>query len=202
MNLCAVFSFAFLGYLVGSILFARVVSYFYKVDISKLGSGNPGATNVVRTIGKCAGILAFIGDFSKSFVLVMLILRMRPLDTISDADLGIAALLGVVLGHHFPIFFKFKGGKGVAVTMGGIAALMPGTAIIGILLWCVIFHATGFVSAASLFFALSLPITSFAFGYNMHSVVLAIAMAVIIFWCHRGNIRRLWAGSEYRFGKQ
>jgi glycerol-3-phosphate acyltransferase PlsY len=86
--------------------------------------------------------------------------------------------------------------------MGGVSALIPGTAMAGILLWFVIFHATGFVSVASLFFAMSLPLTSFAFGYDMHSVALAIGMALVIFWRHRSNIGRLWNGSEHRFERK
>jgi glycerol-3-phosphate acyltransferase PlsY len=84
--------------------------------------------------------------------------------------------------------------------MGGILALMPSTAVIGIIMWCLIFQATGFVSLASLFFAISLPITSFAFGYSTHGVVLTLFLCATIFFCHRKNIRRLCNGSEYRFG--
>ncbi|MDR0715676.1 MAG: glycerol-3-phosphate 1-O-acyltransferase PlsY [Puniceicoccales bacterium] len=202
MNWCVILFFAFVGYLIGSVLFARVVSHFYGIDIGNVGSGNPGATNVVRSAGKFAGTLTFLGDFFKSFATVMLALKPRSMGDVSSVDLGISAMLGVVLGHNFSIFFKFKGGKGVSATMGGISALMPGTAIVGILLWGIIFHATRFVSAASLFFAISLPITSFAFGYNGHCVTLAIIMATVIFWCHRSNIKKLWNGSEYRFERK
>jgi glycerol-3-phosphate acyltransferase PlsY len=202
MSLCVKLFFAFAGYLIGSVSFARVVARFWGVDISKIGSGNPGATNVVRAVGKGAGILAFLGDFFKAFAPVALSMKLGPVGGVSGTDLGILAMLGVLLGHSFPVFFKFKGGKGVSAAMGGVAALMPGTAIAGVLLWCVIFHATGFVSAASLFFAISLPLTSFAFGYDMHSVALATSMGVIIFWRHRSNIWRLWNGSEYRFDRK
>ncbi|MDR2720885.1 MAG: glycerol-3-phosphate 1-O-acyltransferase PlsY [Puniceicoccales bacterium] len=196
------FLFVFVGYLIGSVSFARVVAYFFKVDISKVGSGNPGATNVVRTLGKCAGILVFLGDFFKAFTLVVVSVWLGPIGAISGTDLGIFAMLGVILGHSFPIFFKFKGGKGVSTAMGGVSALTPGTAVIGILLWFVIFHATGFVSVASLFFAMSLPVTSFAFGYDMHSVALVTVMSLVIFLRHRSNIVRLWNGSEHRFEKK
>jgi glycerol-3-phosphate acyltransferase PlsY len=202
MSLCIKLFFAFAGYLIGSVSFARVVAHFFGIDISVVGSRNPGATNVVRSVGKQAGILAFLGDFFKAFILVALSIRLGPIGSVSGVDLGIIAMLGVFLGHNFPVFFKFKGGKGVSAAMGGVLALMPGAAIAGVLLWCVIFHATGFVSVASLFFAMSLPITSFAFGYDMHSVALATSMGVIIFWSHRSNIWRLWNGSEYRFDKK
>jgi len=152
MNLNVILVFALVGYLIGSVLFARMVSYFCEIDISKVGSGNSGATNVVRTIGKTAGILAFLGDFFKSFAAVALVLRLQPLGGVSRACLAIVMMLGFVFWRNFLIFFKFKGGKGVSVTIGGMSALMPGTAIVGRLLWLVIFRATGFVSAASLFF--------------------------------------------------
>jgi glycerol-3-phosphate acyltransferase PlsY len=110
-----------------------------------------------------------------------------PIGSVSATDLGI---------------FKFKEGKGVSAAMGGVSALIPGQVGTGILLWLVIFHATGFVSVASLFFAMSLTVTSFAFGYDMPSVVLAIAMGLVIFWRHRGTIGKLWDGSEHRFERK
>jgi glycerol-3-phosphate acyltransferase PlsY len=193
--------FAIAGYLVGSVLFARIVSSFYKVDIGRLGSGNPGATNVTRVISKGAGIAAFFGDFLKSFLLVLFALKFGPARWNSGVELGIVTMLGLIIGHNFPIFFNFKGGKGISVAMGGCMALMPGTVMVGMLMWYVIFHATGFVSLASLFFAISLPITSFAFGYDMRCVFLTFTISAIVLWRHRNNVKRLWNGSEYRFGK-
>jgi len=141
----------------------------------------------VRTIGKRVGILVFLGDFFKSFVAVALVLQLQPTVGISNADLTIATMLGAVLGHNSPMFFNFKCGKGVAVTMGGISTLMPGTAGVSLLLWLVVFHATRFVSATSLFFMISLLIPSFAFAYSMHSIVLVIFMSMV-FFCATGVI--------------
>jgi glycerol-3-phosphate acyltransferase PlsY len=178
------------------------VSHFCGVDVCKIGSGNPGVTNVVRTIGKRSGILVFLGDFLKSFAAVALVLILQPTVGVPSADLAIATMLSVVLGHNSPICSTFKGGNGASVVMRGTSALMSGTAVVSILLWLVIFHATGCASAASRFFAIRLPIASFAFGYSMQGAVLGIFTSIVFFWCHRSNIRRLWNGFEYRFERK
>jgi glycerol-3-phosphate acyltransferase PlsY len=117
MNLNVILVFALVGYLIGSVLFARMVSYFCGIDISKVGSGNSGTTNAVRTIGKTAGILAFLGDFFKSFAAMALVLRLQPIGGVSSADLAIAMMLGVVFGYNFPILriiHSHEDGEGVA----------------------------------------------------------------------------------------
>jgi glycerol-3-phosphate acyltransferase PlsY len=105
MRESVVLLFAFVGDLVGSVSFARVVAHFFGVDISRVGSGNPGATNVVRTLGKGAGILSFLGDFFKSFILMVVLMRVGPIGGVSGTDLGIFTILGVILGHSFPTLF-------------------------------------------------------------------------------------------------
>ncbi len=194
--------FIVLGYCIGSISFARIVSTYYGVDITKVGSKNPGATNVNRTLGRKAGILVFFGDFFKSFVIVLIALHFKFLSKNSSESLAIFTLLAAICGHSFPVFFKFKGGKGISVTMGGLAVLMPNSLLIGMLVWFVIFHATRFVSLASLFFAFSLPITSFAFGCSEIKILFSVFIALMIFWRHKDNICRLYHGSEYKFVKK
>lgn len=190
------------GYLIGSISFARVIAACYSVDITKVGSGNPGATNVNRQLGRRAGILVFIGDFLKSFIVVFIALKLKNSSNLQNTNLAIVSMLSVIIGHNFPIFFKFKGGKGVSSTMGGLLALMPSSLAIGLLIWLVIFHATRFVSLASLFFAISLPITAFVFGYPTADIFFVLFIDIIIFWRHKENIRKLYRGSEYRFVKK
>ncbi|MDE6432526.1 MAG: glycerol-3-phosphate 1-O-acyltransferase PlsY [Opitutales bacterium] len=194
--------FIILGYLIGSISFARIVGQHFGLDITKAGSGNPGATNISRTLGKRAGALVFFGDFVKSFIVVWYALNIGDMPDDLRTNLAIVSMLSTIIGHNFPIFFKFRGGKGISVTMGGLAMLMPSTLIIGILIWYVIFHATRFVSLASLFFAASLPVAAFAFGYPQSDVIFSMFICGMIFWRHRENIRRLYNGSEYRFVKK
>lgn len=200
-NLFLFFVFIVLGYLVGSISFARIVGRCYGLDITKVGSGNPGATNISRTLGRRAGALVFAGDFLKSALVVWCALRVSLPDNLGTY-LGIFSMLAVIIGHNFPIFFKFRGGKGISPTMGGLLVLMPSSLIIGILAWGVIFYSTRFVSLASLFFAASLPVTAFAFGYPAPDVVFAGLICLMIFWRHRENIFRLYHGSEYKFIKK
>lgn len=198
-HVCTFFVFIILGYLVGSISFARIVARLYKLDITKAGSGNPGATNVNRTLGWCAGVAVFLGDFFKSFIMI---LGAQCVPGVSDklkVYLEICTMVAVVVGHNFPVFFGFRGGKGISATMGGLLVLMPSTLIIGMLVWYVIFHATRFVSLASLFFAASLPVTAFVFGYPVPDVYFSVLICVMIFWRHKENIRRLYHGVEYKF---
>ncbi len=194
--------FIVLGYFIGSISFARIVGKYYGLDITKTGSGNPGATNISRSLGRRAGILVFLGDFFKAVIVVWLALYAANLSDNVRVYLAIFSMLSVILGHTFPIFFKFRGGKGISATMGGLLVLMPSSLIIGMLIWYVIFHSTRFVSLASLFFAFSLPITAFVFGYPSADVIFSIFICIIIFWRHRDNIYRLYHGSEYKFSKK
>jgi glycerol-3-phosphate acyltransferase PlsY len=116
--------------------------------------------------------------------------------------LAALSLVGVLIGHVAPIFYKFKGGKGIAATMGGLLAIMPNTLIIGILVWLVIYHATKIVSVASMCFIASTLLTSYLFSYPKECMVLAILLNIIIFWRHRENIVRLANGTEYKFTKR
>ncbi|MDR2735749.1 MAG: glycerol-3-phosphate 1-O-acyltransferase PlsY [Puniceicoccales bacterium] len=191
-----------IGYIIGSIPFAVIISRMHGVNILKVNSGNPGATNVKRSVGNKAGNLVFILDFLKGFIPTALVqyvfLRQYVNFTI---NVNIALLAGLILGHNFSIFLKFKGGKGITTTMGGMLAIMPGCFGVGLVTWLVIFKATRFVSLASLFFVTSLPLTSYLFGYPKEAIVFCIALMVIAILMHRANIKRLLDGTEYRFIK-
>ena len=129
---------ALVGYLLGSIPFGVIVAKRYGVDIFSVGSGNPGATNVLRSIGKPAGYMVFFLDFLKGLIAVTWFLF--PWVSFSgDSTLGLWGLPGAVLGHTYPIFSSFRGGKGVATTMGGLLGVMPGCLIIGLVTWVIIF---------------------------------------------------------------
>jgi glycerol-3-phosphate acyltransferase PlsY len=186
------------AYLIGSISFAVLISRLYGIDIFHVGSGNPGASNVKRSVGKMAGNLVLLEDFLKGFTVTYLPICLNPLHIMS-LRLAYAALIGSILGHCCSIFHKFQGGKGVATAMGGLAALMPSVLLAGGIIWSLVFRASRFVSLASLCFALSLPFSAYFFSYPRETIVISWILMVFIFLRHHANIRRLLNGSEHRF---
>ena len=160
--------FALLGYLLGSVNFAVLVAKKHGIDILKEGSGNPGATNVKRVLGKGPGNLVFALDALKGFVgaglptLVGYVIAALSIPLVIDGGAfihGIAGLVGTLLGHCFSCFLKFKGGKGVASTIGGLLVLLPVPILIGAILWGLVFLLSRYVSLASIVLGVSLPIS-------------------------------------------
>ena len=203
--------FALLGYLLGSVNFAVLVAKKHGVDILKEGSGNPGATNVKRVLGKGPGNLVFALDALKGFVgaglptLVGYVIASQgiPLDIPGDAfGHGVAGFVGTLLGHCFSCFLNFKGGKGVASTIGGLLVLLPVPILIGAILWGVVFLLSRYVSLASLALGLSLPVSCFFLKYDQPRFWFAAAIAAFNIWTHRSNIGRLLTGTESRFVKK
>jgi len=208
--------FALLGYLIGSVNFAVLVAKKHGVDILKEGSGNPGATNVKRVLGKGPGNLVFALDALKGFVgagLPHLFLKFGPEVPAPEALNAlflacVAGFVGTLLGHCFSCFLKFKGGKGVASTIGGLLVLLPVPILIGAAIWGLVFLLSRYVSLASIALGVSLPLscwllplfTSLKFGQPQFWFAAAIAAFNV--WTHRSNIGRLLAGTENRFVKQ
>lgn len=205
--------FALLGYLIGSVNFAVLVAKKHGVDILKEGSGNPGATNVKRVLGKGPGNLVFALDALKGFVgagLPYLLLRVGETPAASDIHFTIcvAGFVGTLLGHCFSCFLKFKGGKGVASTIGGLLVLLPVPILIGAAIWGLVFTLSRYVSLASIALGVSLPLscwllplaTSLKFGPA--EFWFAAAIAAFNVWTHRSNIGRLLTGTESRFIKK
>ncbi|MDR1457268.1 MAG: glycerol-3-phosphate 1-O-acyltransferase PlsY [Puniceicoccales bacterium] len=190
------------SYFVGSLSFGALLARINGVDIFSSGSGSSGATNIKRTLGGSAGSLVFALDFLKGYVPSLVIAKNFPGENYLNIRLAALGLIGILLGHSFSIFHKFRGGKGIASTMGGLLAIMPNTLVIGIFLWLVIFHATKIVSMASLCFAASTILTSYLFSYPKNCIVCSIIINGIIFWQHRTNIVRLMNGTEYKFTKK
>ena len=196
-----------IGYLLGSIPFGVLVAKKYGVDIYQVGSGNPGATNVLRQIGKTAGYSVFILDFLKGLVATVWFLL--PIFSFSgDITLGLWGLPAAILGHTLPLFAKFRGGKGVATAMGGLLGVMPVCLIIGLLCWVVIFFSTRYVAVASIGFGASLPVYSLVDYWTgdpdsrqVGTVFLAFLVMGWIVWRHRENLVRLKAGTENRLEK-
>jgi glycerol-3-phosphate acyltransferase PlsY len=195
--------FALLGYLIGSVNFAVLVAKKHGIDILKEGSGNPGATNVKRVLGKGPGNLVFALDA---------LLRVDAGANSAATDIHfvvcVAGFVGTLLGHCFSCFLKFKGGKGVASTIGGLLVLLPVPILIGAAIWGVVFLLSRYVSLASIALGVSLPLscwllplcTSLKFGQPQFWFAAAIAAFNV--WTHRSNIGRLLAGTENRFVKQ
>jgi len=202
--------FALLGYLIGSVNFAVLVAKKHGVDILKEGSGNPGATNVKRVLGKGPGNLVFVLDALKGFVgagLPHLFLKFGPEVPAPEALnvlflACVAGFVGTLLGHCFSCFLKFKGGKGVASTIGGLLVLLPVPILIGATLWGLVFLASRYVSLASIALGVSLPVSCFFLKYGQSQFWFAAAIAAFNIWTHRSNIGRLLSGTESRFIKK
>ncbi len=189
------------GYLLGAIPFAVIIARFCGVDIFKIGSGNPGATNVKRSCGKTAGNLCFILDASKGFAATAfpLYAHFFGIEFSEPQALAYVGLVAAIVGHSFSVFIKFRGGKGVAVTIGGLLAIMWAAILIALVLWVVVFYSTRYVSLASIAMALALPVAAaFLYPTGVHTYI-AIAIAAVIVVRHRSNIVRLIKGTENRF---
>ena len=189
------------GYVLGAIPSAVIIARYHGVNIFKVGSGNPGATNVKRTLGKKAGNLCFIFDGLKGLVATAwpFLAYYQQGDVVLLGGLG---LLASVLGHRFSLFIGFRGGKGVATAMGGLVALMPIVLLIGAVVWIAIFFTLRYVSVASLAFALSLPISTFFLrGVDGH-LILSFILMLLLAVSHRSNLIRLVKGEESRFERK
>lgn len=205
-TLIASASFILAAYLLGSVSFAVLVSKLMGLqDPRSFGSGNPGATNVLRTGNKTAAILTLLGDSAKGLVAVLLAQSFAPgmgLGTTTVAMCGLAAFLG----HVFPVFLKFKGGKGVATALGVILGLNPWLALATLATWLIVAFAFRYSSLAAIVAAVFAPLY-YLLGSNVAwrldtgvGVALALVSLVLIYR-HRANIERLISGKEPRIGQ-
>ena len=193
------------GYLIGSVSFAVLVSRSLGLPSPhSYGSGNPGATNVLRTGNKYAAILTLLGDAAKGAFALWLAQLIA--DSQFGAERGVAdwvpaaVALAAFLGHLYPLYFRFRGGKGVATAAGILLAInvAMGATILGI--WIVIALATRYSSLAAIVAAIAAPLVSLAFLGKSWFVPAIICMALLLLWRHRGNISKLRAGTESRIG--
>ena len=193
------------AYLAGSLPTGFLVARAMRVDITQVGSGNIGATNVFRVLGKGPGALVLIVDLLKGALAVlvapMLAAAMTPTDSLA---LPAMAALGSVLGHNYTCWLGFKGGKGVATSAGAMAALIPPAFGVTVITWLLVFFLTRYVSMASIAAALILPVaTIFTVSGPTRWPLVAFtsALAALAVWRHRANIERLKAGTEHRINK-
>jgi glycerol-3-phosphate acyltransferase PlsY len=201
---------AIVSYLLGSIPAGYLVGRMAGIDIRKAGSGNIGATNVTRVLGKRYGYPVFAVDFLKGFgavkISILITTHVRP--EWSSPDLfGITAAVSSVIGHSFPAWLRFKGGKGVATSAGALFGLMPLAALVGALIWFVTFKLTRYVSVASITAAVALPIiifvtTSLNQTHRRGLFYSSICLAAVVVLRHRSNLVGLMRGTEPRFQKR
>ncbi len=192
------------AYLLGSIPSGYLVAKAKGVDIRSVGSGNIGATNVFRILGKPAGIFVLVMDGLKGFAAcwwVVDAIRQRWGGEAVDIEyLRITAGLAVVLGHNYTCWLRFKGGKGIATSAGALAALVPWALIIILTLWIVTFALTRYVSLGSILASAVLPIATWLTGGSVTMIAVTTLMAVLAIYKHKANIQRLLNGTENRIG--
>lgn len=205
-----IFLSALVGYFLGSVPFGLLVARSRGIDIRKHGSGNIGATNVFRTMGRNWGLLVFALDALKGLAAVLVaewgfgpLVAASGAAHFSPAQLGIAGALACIVGHNFPVWLRFKGGKGVATTAGVLVGLIPVAAVTATVAWLILFYATRYVSLASLAAAVAIPVTVGVMQREMNVLFgFSLLVAVLAIWRHRSNIQRLLAGTENRFAKK
>lgn len=191
------FFFAFIiGYFLGSLPFAVWIGRLYGIDVLTQGSCNPGATNVLRLAGKKAGYIVFILDALKGALAVLCVHQFLSLD---NHWLPIVGLGGALLGHSYSCFLKFKGGKGVATTIGGLMILTPMVLALSSITWIVSFFIWRYVSLASILLGVSIPIWTFFLNKPQPQIISSVIVMILIIVRHRANIKRLWMGQEARF---
>jgi len=198
------------SYLLGSIPFGYLAGRIARIDIRNCGSGNVGATNVIRTLGKSYGYPVFALDFLKGFgavkISIMIATRAQS-EWTSPEMFGIVAAISSVLGHSFPVWLGFKGGKGVATSAGALFALAPIATLVGVAIWILTFWLTRYVSVASIAAAAALPlIILISIWLSRTSGRLlfysSVCLAAVVIWRHRSNLSRLMRGTEPRFTRK
>jgi glycerol-3-phosphate acyltransferase PlsY len=183
------------AYLIGSIPFALILARRWGTDLRQVGSGNLGAANVMRASGVTAGVLVAALDMAKGAVSVWLAARVGE-----GADLPAAAGLAAILGHVYPIWQRFHGGKGVATACGVFAVLTPLAVPPALAIFAVVVWLTQYISLGSVLASMALPPLAYALGTAMPAVIAAFAASTIIVFRHRSNVLRMWMGTERRVG--
>jgi glycerol-3-phosphate acyltransferase PlsY len=205
-----IFAASIIGYLFGSFPAGYFAGRIAGIDIRATGSGNIGATNVLRILGKRWGYAVFFVDAFKGFAAVRLTRfltdHLAPANKYAEYFAILAAVMCVV-GHSFPIWLRFKGGKGVATSAGAIFGLMPLAAVTVFLIWVIVFEITRYVSVASIVASASLPVVVALFiRWNLVEgrgfLYFSTLMAILVVWRHRSNFSRLRSGTEQRFTRK
>ncbi|WP_455009075.1 glycerol-3-phosphate 1-O-acyltransferase PlsY [Neisseria sicca] len=188
------------AYLIGSLSFAVIVSKYYGMDDPRTyGSGNPGATNVLRSGKKKAAALTLLGDALKGLVAVVLARCLQ--DALNLSDITIAAVaVAALVGHMWPLFFGFKGGKGVATALGVLLALSPATALVCAAIWLVMAFGFKVSSLAALAATVASPLVAFWLMPYPSWAWATVVIAVLVLYRHKSNIQNLLQGKEGKIG--
>ena len=197
-------AFIITGYLIGSLSFAVIVSRLLGLpDPHTYGSGNPGATNVLRTGNKAAAVLTLAGDAAKGWFAVWFAREVGAGYGVAEAGAALAGL-AAFLGHLYPVYFRFKGGKGVATAAGILLAINPWLGLGTLATWVIIAVFFRYSSLAALVAAVFAPFWAlYLNSFRLDATVMAVgAMAALLVWRHRTNIRNLLAGKEGRIGER
>ncbi len=205
---------ALVAYLLGSIPTGFLVAKSRGIDIRTVGSGNIGATNAFRILGKPAGIFVLLADALKGFVACrftgLLVRQMLassfgpslPDDPATDEMFKIIGGVFAILGHNYTCWLKFKGGKGIATSAGATFALIPQATALALGAWLLLFLLTRYVSVASIASAIALPLAAWGTGYSRRLILIATVLGGLAIYKHRANIQRLLKGTESRVGKK
>jgi glycerol-3-phosphate acyltransferase PlsY len=189
---------ALISYLLGSIPTGYLAGRLRGVDIRQVGSGNIGATNVFRALGKTAGSVVLALDVLKGFCAC----RFAPalFEAAPSENLRIVAGISAILGHNYTCWLRFKGGKGIATSAGVLLGWMPLCLAIVLALWLIVFAVSRYVSLASISAAVALPAAAWFTGASGRMIGIAAIVGGLALYKHRSNIRRLLDGTEHRFG--
>lgn len=189
------------SYLLGSLSFAIIVSKFMKMDDPRsYGSNNAGATNVMRSGNKKAAALTLLGDLLKGLLIVLIARYILGDQTGADAIVGFCGVM-VVIGHIYPIFFKFKGGKGVATAIGVLLGFSPLLALLLVVTWFAVFKLSKISSLAAIVATLASPLYAYILMGNSSYFGATVMVAFFVIYKHKGNIIRLLSGKEHSFKK-
>ncbi len=193
-----------LAYLLGAIPCGYLIARARGVDIRTVGSGNIGATNVFRTVGKGWGILTFFCDALKGWIPAGLfsVLSKRLFGFDGGPALAVACAALAIAGHNWPVYLGFKGGKGIATSLGALIGIAPLAAGVGALVWVAVFLATRYVSVASIAAAAAVVAAAWFPQYRNDGLLLPVVLSLlgaVAVWRHKANLRRLLNGTEHRF---
>jgi glycerol-3-phosphate acyltransferase PlsY len=185
------------AYLMGSVPSGYILGKMSGIDVRSVGSGNIGATNVVRALGKGRGALTLFADVAKGYLPVFVGLRL-------EFDAAVIALVAIAafLGHLYPLFLNFQGGKGVATTLGALLALAPAATLVLVVVFAVAVLVSRIVSLGAITAAMAAPVALWFFSQSLVFAAMGLFLGAMIILRHRGNIQRLFAGTEPRFGSR
>ncbi len=191
-----------LGYVIGSTPIGWIAGKLKGIDIREHGSGNIGATNVLRTLGKPIGYTTLALDVIKGIIPVAIAMGFS-----NDGIIHVGTAIATILGHNFTFWLKFKGGKGIATTAGTMLPLVPWALLIAVSLWIICFLVTRYVSIGSIAAASVIPIVEFTRAiisdrWNWPVLIYTLVLCALALWKHRGNIQRLRNGTEAKFTKK